>query len=861
MSASLLLLVISTAQAAVTVSVSPTAPSLRVTATQKFTPTINGATDKTVTWYVNDVKGGNATVGTIATDGTYTPPAKPTTPNTVTIKAIPAADTTKSASATVTLQNAVPTLTSLTPNFVNVGKPFTIVLTGTNFLANSTVTVVGMTATVKVDSSTQITITGTGAGTVNTPAAVTVTNPDPGTSTSGSRALSVWNPVAVKLQSVTRTIRGGSSFGNVATVSNHSDKTVKWYVNDILGGNNTLGKIDADGLYQAPLQAPTPNTVTIKAVSVADSAANATAVYTLQNATPILTSAPTSLNVGIQAVTVTGQNFVPNSVVWFGGEALPTTYLSPTQLRVNATTKPVPGSLVAVQVRTPDPGATNSATLAIQLKPKKELVPLATAIRFLSQATWGPDPDSIFHLQEVGISKFLTEQQQAPVSQYYGLPVDAMGNQPGTWQLTRQMGYLALTGQDQLRQRTSWALHHTLVVSGVFAYEARRFYPYMNVLQNGAFGNYRQLLEDITLNPGMGNMLNMLNNQKANPKTGTVANENYAREILQLFSIGLDMLNLDGTKKLDSAGKPIQTYDEATVKEFAKVFTGWVLDNGDWTKPMVPVEARHDTGPKTLLNGFVQPGGKTTREDLEAALDNIFAHPNLAPFVSYRLIQRLVTSNPSPAYIQRVASIFNNNGRGVRGDLYSVVRAILIDSEAGVVKAGPIVTTDPNMTPLLDGKQGRYREPVNFSLNLHRTLNSSPAGPEFNVWVGDENQNVFYPPSVFGYFSPGYRLSAYGVTAPEFQIISAGTAVNRSNWIWSFIYSNTNAVDWTNLAALADNPDLLVAAINNALFGGQLPSAQQAAILKAVKATGGNLTRARIGIYVAAAFTDYLVQR
>lgn len=861
--------------ATTSVTVSPTAPSIRLNATQQFTASVSvtNNTSKAVTWYVNDVKNGNATLGTIDATGKYTAPATLPNPATVTVKAVSDVDVTKSGTASLTLLNLQPTISAIAPGYVNVGTPFSLVVTGTNFLAGSTVTLNGVAVTSRFDSPTQLTVTGTGAGTATSNQALVVTNPNAGTANNASRNVQLRPAVTVTLQFTTRTLRGGTTTPNTATVRNHDNTAVTWAVNNVTGGNAFWGTINSSGLYTAPVTPPTGGTVTIKATSVADPRVSATATYTLQNPIPVLTSVTDTIKIGTYALTVKGSNFVKDDKVFVAGLPVDTQYVSETELRATGTIAAQLGGLAAVQVQVPNDTAAISGILAIKVVPATVQVPLATAVRMLNQATWGPDPESVAHLQEVGIPKFISEQLAAPPSDFPAPPlVDDLGNFVYFTTLYPTFTSNALYGKDQLRQRVAFALHNILVVSApmVDGGRARAMHSYWAMLNRDAFGNYRDLLRDLTLNPAMGQMLSMVNNRKADPRTGTVANENYAREVLQLFSIGLVQLNPDGS------ATTTPTYSEDTVKEFAKVFTGWTYATQPgatpkwtnptyWDAPMEPNEAYHDTGAKTLLDGVTLSPGGTARQDLEAALDNIFNHPNVGPFVSQRLIQRLVTSNPSPAYVSRVARIFNNNGRGVRGDLASVVRAILIDPEAGVVKLGITVAADPNGPPVLAANQGHLREPVLLILNAAKTFGWLPTETlDLGYRAGGMNQTLFAPPSVFGYFSPGFRIpNTGGVGGPEFQNVSVGTVIRMGNNLnGMFTYAPaTTRFNFTALEALANDPDLLITALDNALLGGTMTAEQRRSLVQAITAIRGNNNRARRAAYLVTAFTDYAIQR
>ena len=351
----------------------------------------------------------------------------------------------------------------------------------------------------------------------------------------------------------------------------------------------------------------------------------------------------------------------------------------------------------------------------------------ADVIRFLEQSTWGPTPALIDHVRTVGFERFLDEQFNAAASSYPTMPLFPTTRDEATcpsgstcvrdnytlYQVQNRFFVNALYGDDQLRQRVAFALHQIIVVSGVDITQPSWMTPYLQILDRNAFGSYRQLLQEISLNPAMGNYLDIANNTK------TIPNENYAREILQLFSLGTVRLNVDGTQQLDSTGQPIPTYTQETVNNFARVFTGWRFATApaagvpNYIDPMVANATNHDTLAKTLLNGRMLPAGQTAARDLSDALDNIFEDDNIGPYISKQLIQHLVTSNPSPAYVGRVAAVFNG-ASGSRGDLKAVVRAILLDPEArGDQK--------------IDASYGRLRHPAQFIVNVLRAFNAKSA--------------------------------------------------------------------------------------------------------------------------------------
>lgn len=525
-------------------------------------------------------------------------------------------------------------------------------------------------------------------------------------------------------------------------------------------------------------------------------------------------------------------------------------------------------------------------------------------VRFMEQATFGANPALETRLRRVGISAWLNEQMEEKrdlqgalrysTFPYPNLPLQQT-NIPTTctgaclrdnysmYPLQKWFFREALYGEDQqLRRRVSWALSQIWVVSGRETIQPSRMLPYIQVLDRNAFGNYRDLMREMTLNPAMGNYLDMAISTRQSP------NENYAREILQLFSIGLYMLDQGGTPQLDSEGNPIPTYTQTEVNGFTKVFTGWTFCGQgcpntqpgivNYRDPMVLTPNNHDTTEKQVLNypGAVSiiPAGLAPEQDLEMALDNIFYHPNVAPFVGKILIQQLVTSNPTPAYVGRVAAVFNDNGQGIRGDLKAVVRAILTDPEArGNLK------TDPDY--------GHLREPVLFVTNILRPLNPTAnltaAGSCNNQSDGVLNgativldQDVFNPPSVFNYYPLTYTLQNTNLYAPEFGIFSTGTALKRPNFVNQMIFgagiartgdapcgTKIDVSRWQSLASADPTGALLVDTLNTELLHGSMSAPVREHILTAVQAVApaDSLKRARTALYLVTTSPQFQVQR
>lgn len=465
------------------------------------------------------------------------------------------------------------------------------------------------------------------------------------------------------------------------------------------------------------------------------------------------------------------------------------------------------------------------------------------AFRLLRQSTWGPKPGEVDALIAGGADAFLAQQFAAAPSEY----PDTLYNLP-TEMTQEHFMHLALTGPDQLRQRVAWALHKIWVVSAVEVPRADAIVNYQRVLMRGAFGNYRDLMRAMTLNPAMGRYLNMLNN-RSQEVTGALPNENYARELMQLFTAGIPQLAPNGAVLRDENGQELKVYTEADVKELARIFTGWTFGDGDpatiptrrgaenWRVPMEAVARYHDSGAKVFL-GREFPAGQTAEQDLDQALDILFNHPNVGPFIGRQLIQQLVTSNPSPAYVARVAGAFDGNG-GTRGDLAAVVRAVLTDPEA---------TLSNEFT-------GKLSEPVLFVVSQLRALNASVTDhPFMSDKAENMGQKVFYPGSVFSYYSPGYRVrGTAGPTGapmggPEFQILTSVTALERANFVGSLLggwFGTDVTFDYSPFTALAADPAALVDYCSRLFMGTRMSPEMRAEIVAAVRVSPATSLRER----------------
>jgi len=559
--------------------------------------------------------------------------------------------------------------------------------------------------------------------------------------------------------------------------------------------------------------------------------------------------------VGNFTLVVTGQHFASGAVVSFGGTFLTTTFVSPTQLTATGTASSA--GTVEVTVINPDPGSLTSNAFALEVGTSANTLSASAAARLVEQSTWGVNPASLSHVQAVGMQAFLNEQFTAPVSTY-----PAPGTSDDMSFVQKRLFTNALTGQDQLRQRVSWGLSQIMVASAVKINNPSAFVLWQNMFQNDAFGNFSTLLTDVTLSPVMGNYLDMVNNDK--PGNGVDPNENYAREILQLFSIGLEELNPDGTPQLDGTGNTIPTYTQDTIEGFAHTFTGWTYPTKPgatarfrnpefYGGPMIPFDSHHDTGTKLLLNGTTLLAGGTAQADLTAALQNIFNHPNVGPFISRQLIERLVTSNPSPEYVGRVAAVFADNGSGVRGDLKAVVTAILMDQEA---RRGD----DPAQAQPNDGK---LKEPVLFIANLLRAMNGMSDGASLSDRSSDMKQPPFFSPSVFNFYHPDLRIDGTNLFGPEFEIFDTSTDIARINFVNSLVYgsvSGTTTVDISGYAPLAANPDQLVTAVAAVMLHGQVSDSTRATLVTTLSGISDSTRRTKAAFYLIGSSSQFGVQ-
>ena len=533
--------------------------------------------------------------------------------------------------------------------------------------------------------------------------------------------------------------------------------------------------------------------------------------------------------------------------------------------------------------------------------PNMEIIPVDKvsanrASRFLNQATLGANYPTVTQVAAIGEAQWLEQQFQQPIGYlfpYTDFLLKEVEEQDEDYELLgspvkfhmHAWWTQAMTSPDLVRQRVAMALSEIFVVSsnvetiGESPYAVTHYY---DTLLKHSFGNFRDLLKGISLNPAMGVYLSHLNNEKVNPEMGTFPDENYAREVMQLFSIGLFELNLDGSRKKDDQGQDIATYGQDEIREFAKIFTGLAIESEDegfgvgvccngqfYThaaemKPLKMYDAFHSQGEKRLLNGMIVPAGQTGMQDIDAAIDNLFNHPNVGPFIGKQLIQRLVKSNPSPEYIQRVATAFNGNEDTPRGDMKAMLRAILLDPEARSV-------ADNNIA------EGRLREPFLRLLRLARIFNATTdnrtyAAEGYDV-SGQIQQYVLYAPSVFNFFQPNYTpngdIKEAGLVAPEFQITNAVTIIEIKNLIQFWLETGRfddpvgfippETVSFSEEIALAEDTEALLDRLDTLMTYGTLSSNTKDVIRKAIENETELEFKVKKAVYLMAVSPDFAV--
>lgn len=655
--------------------------------------------------------------------------------------------------------------------------------------------------------------------------------------------------VSVSISPTSASVQTGTTRQFSATISGSANTAVTWQVNNVTGGNATTGTISTAGLYTAPAAVPA-SSVVVKAVSQADSSKSASATVTVTApANPIAISiSPTAASLAVgatQQFTATVTGTANTAVTWqvnnvTGGDPANGT-ISQSGLYTAPQTIPVSGITITAVSQA---DSTKKASASVSIIDQQ----LITIGRFLDQTTFGATPALIAKVKQLGMQGFLNEQ--------YSLPESPLPD-PFTATSSANIDAVfanAMNGQDQLRQRVMYAFSEIFVEANFKNYNADMLAPWRKLLSRNAFGNYRTLLKELTNDSSMGQFLDSANSGVF----GGAANENYPREVMQLFSIGLYKLNLDGSQQLDASNQPIPTYTQTDVQQLALALTGWTYDNAThnagygnynyYPAPMIPLASKHNTSQKTVL-GQTIPAGLTPQQELDAVVDILFNHPNVGPFMATRMIRAMVTSNPSPAYIARVAAVFNNNGQGVRGDLKAVVNAIIMDPEA--------------RNDAVPSNFGRLRTPVQSVLFMCRALNITPgAASQFNYQLYTMGEAILDAPSVFGHYSPMFRIpKGNGLFGPEFQIYTATEAANRGNFLYQFLYIypiNPALQPYVNIAG---SPASLVAALDNALLFGRMLPSTRTALFNAIPMQYDNNARTLTAVYLIVTSGEFLVQR
>ena len=662
-------------------------------------------------------------------------------------------------------------------------------------------------------------------------------------------------------------VRLGGTVSFAATVTNLSNTSVTWQVNGVAGGNSSEGTISSSGVYTPPTVIPASNSVTVTAVSVSSPSVSGSAPLSILNPIPSITAATASpVSGNSYALNVNGAGFVSGAEITAAGASVTTTFVAANEVQATVTI-PTGTTSLAITVTNPNPGSAGSNSVNATIY----LASVAAAARLLDQATFGPTLATIQQVQSMGVDAWITQQFNTPDTPLANIPsplpaLCSAANTPTNCEES-EWWQTVLTGPDQLRQRVAFALSELFVISSDTD-NATTITYYHNTLAQDSFTNFSTIMHDVTVSPGMGAYLNMLNSNKA--PAGEIPNENYARELMQLFTVGLDLLNDDGSLQLDTNGNPIPTYTQAQVQEFAAAYTGWTYatasggvptkfpnNTANYLAPMVAVESAHDTTAKTLLNGTVLPAGQTAEEDLAGALANIFNHPNVGPFVCQQLIQHLVTSTPSPAYVARVSAVFANNGNGVRGDMQAVIRAILEDQEA---RAGD---TDPTYNG------GHLREPMLWITNYLRAVgftNTDANSSYFSLsnYSNNLNERPYRSGSVFNFFPPSYVIPQTTLNAPEFDLENTASAILRLSLADSFVNNKITSftIDLSAtspLGALASvSPGEMVDTLGTLFMHGQMPSDMRSEILSAI----GGLSVAqqvRVATYLVITSSQYKI--
>ena len=931
-------------------AISSPASDVRVTQTLQISSQYL-ASGLPVNFFVNGIAGGNSEVGTISSSGLYTAPA--VVPNPYTVQITSSIDKYPDAtpgSASVQVWNPIPVLNNVAPGQFTEGTT-TVTVNGSQFVYGAQISwnnsVVSTTYVSPTELVAQIAEPTPGSY------PLTVTNPNPGSASAPPLTLKVGpGLVVLQIESTSGTdVRVSNSLNLGLMVNGTDNPAVTLQVNGTPGGNiltvgTAVSNPDGSITYTAPAVVPTtsnvvpgfPNVVQLTITSVDNPAVAIAQNISVMNPIPILNSAtPSTFDPGSATLTLNGSQFINGAQVLVNGSPVTPTSNTGTQLTATVTaTTNQDGSNIDLQVLNPAPGPAASADLLVTVTgtpPSATNPSPSDAARFLEQATMGATDADIRDVSLNGYQWWLNQQfamTPTPNQQFAMAPTtmepaveqavivdnppcastDVTCNAALFVQNDQNEGLVedafwqqALTAPDQLRQRVKYALSQLFVISSdnttAIQNMPRGEAAYYDTLGADAFGNFRQLLGDVTLSPMMGQFLSMLQNDKGNATTDP--DENYAREVMQLFTIGLWQLNDDGSQKTDTSGNPIPTYTNNDVMGLAAVFTGfsWNVpgDTSDdaWSNccmyvgpgigeellPMQNYPSHHSTVAKdfsgigsTGFPGLIAAGSDDPTGDLNTALDTIFNHPNVPAFVSKQLIQHLVTSNPSPTYISDVAKVFENDGTGVRGNMQAVITQILMDDEAR--NTAKYVGTLP---------YGKVRESL---LRYTEWARAFSAQSRTGSWDTGSTEDPIYglgemwqrSPTVFNWFSPLYTppdstISTDGLLAPEIQMTNVSSVVGFINYLQGAIGANaTSGPDifssYATEIGLASTPDQLLDRINLLLMSGQMSGGLYNNILSAITAiqlpttgdqTAALLSRVQTAIYLTVASPDYAAQQ
>jgi uncharacterized protein (DUF1800 family) len=673
------------------------------------------------------------------------------------------------------------------------------------------------------------------------------------------------------------TVTGPSQVRFGASTQYSAAPGVLWSVNNITGGNASIGLISASGLYSPSLAIVPGDSVTIAAATVAKPVGSSSLSVKVLNVLPVLSSGSvTQAAPGTTfALDVRGSGFLPSSQLLVANGNVPTTFVSSTELRSSISVAP---GTTTLNVEILNPGAAQSSPVSKTLLVQAiSAVSLTQAARLLDQTTFGPTLSAINNLQQIGVAAYLAQQFATPTTR-----MPAIGNPPvatcpdATYRCVWSSFWQnALTANDQLRQRVAFAYSEIFVVSTDMV-NARTIPSYHNLLADDAFGNFRQVINDVTTSPAMGDYLNMLDSNRA--PAGQIANENFARELMQLFTTGLVLINTEGEPELNAQQLPQPVFTEAEVQASARALTGWTYANPtggvptsfpnglpNFDQPMRAIEVSHDTSQKTLLDGVNLPPGQTAEEDLSGVIDSIFNHPNVGPFVCRQLIQHLVTSSPSPAYVGRVSAVFASDGAGVRGDMKAVITAILADPEARAA--------DTNAAE--DG--GHLREPILYFAGILRALQSTNTNSQGRYDVATSyteplGEIPYGAPSVFNFFPPGYVIPGTTLNAPEFAQENTAAAMVRLNLADSIVRNHLTSfnIDMSQTSVLgqiasatgnaAVDSANLVNALDILFTHAQMPAAMKTAIVAHVSQLPVIGQRVRVATWLVISSNFYQIE-